>query len=295
MKKNLLLVLLIAISFGIKAQTDSIPNGGFENWQNSGSYDDPISWYTLNFLVDVGFDTTAFRTTDAHTGMYAVKLVSQTSSFQDIPGLLTSGPMVSSMGAVDLNKLKYKFTSRPQKIKFWYKSFPVAGDTCSMFMALLRWNQAFQRNDTIAFAGLRSSQTVSSYTLAELTFNYRLPMPPDSAAILFSSSSNGFAPKPGSTFFIDDLSLVYDFTGINPLSETLHPDIYPNPANDEIFITLDKHYTLTLYDHIGKKVFEAPVQTSHYKLNVSELKSGSYYLGIQADDKAPSFHKVIIH
>jgi hypothetical protein len=292
MIKKLTPLLLMLISLSSYAQ-DTLRNARLENWVLKTTYTDPDAWFTLNYLTDFGFDTTVFKTTDAHSGNYAAMLKTGGGFTNDIPGLLTSGPVVDAQGNPTFNKMKFKFTSRPQKINFWYKSMPVSGDTCTMFMALLKWNALFQRDDTVAMISFNSSQTINTYTLADLSFVYRLPVNPDSAAILFSSSIDGFNPKYGSTFYVDDISLIYNSTGFDAFAENENTfTVYPNPSKGNIRISGDEsRFTYKVYDALGKEIL---AQSDVYEHSDITLMPGIYYIKVNAVNGKNTYHKIVI-
>ncbi len=48
--KQLLFVIGLAaiIALNTSAQNDTIPNGGFDNWQSAGTGEDPVDWGSRN-------------------------------------------------------------------------------------------------------------------------------------------------------------------------------------------------------------------------------------------------------
>ena len=77
MKKQVLFIAFAGALSTLNAQ--SFPNGGFENWTNQGTYEDPQYWTGMNMLTLFGAEETAIKSTQAHSGTYALKLVTSIS------------------------------------------------------------------------------------------------------------------------------------------------------------------------------------------------------------------------
>ncbi len=83
----------------------------------------------------------------------------------------------------------------------------------------------------------------------------------------------------------------YDLVHGNPAAvetiETLQAQVYPNPANDFIFIThSDQLREITLYDLSGKELLRKTISGNESELNVSSLNAGVYLLTFAADNKS---------
>lgn len=291
MRKRFLLALLAGGCFSLSAQNDTISNGGFETWDTL-NYVQPRGWYTLNDLQAFGYPATAELTTDAHSGKYAIKLESKTSASGDLNGVIASGPLLTQSGTPDLNKLKYKFTSQPQKLRFYYKASPMTGDSCAIVMFLTKWNASSHQADTVARAGAKFGQTQHTYTLYEATFNYLLPMQPDSAIILAASSMDGFNPVVGSVFYLDDVSLVYANSGIADVVSPTSLHVYPNPVNDRLYLDAKGDVNVIVYDVTGHKVQDATLRPGD-ALPVENCREGVYHL-LWNDGTRRGYDKIVV-
>ncbi|WP_221932251.1 T9SS type A sorting domain-containing protein [Flavobacterium zepuense] len=65
-------------------------------------------------------------------------------------------------------------------------------------------------------------------------------------------------------------------------------DIYPNPANNEVFISIPeamsiKDVKVTVYDLNGRIVLEQPVTGTHQRINIATLESGVYLFNITSN------------
>lgn len=295
MKKLLLsIVTLLALNVWVQAQ-QQLANGGFESWDTIGDYTQPGSWYSLNPLVQFGFDPCTLITSDAHSGDYAVLLESKTSQSSDFPGLICTGPILDAMMNPDFEHLKIAFASKPDRVRFYYKSFPKPHDTCIFAMVLTRWNISLQKTDTIAMASKMMYDSVGVYTLADLALNYRSPLPPDSAAVIVSSSRDGFNPVPGSRMQIDDIELVYTSTGINE-ADKLNLGIYPNPARNIVIVDPGQYSKITVdvYDQSGRSISQSLVSLTDRSIDVSALQNGIYLMVLHTENGAKQHSKLII-
>jgi hypothetical protein len=294
--RYLLMLLLGVVTIMLHAQTDTIANGGFEKWDTTGSYSQPHKWYTLNSLTNLGYPPTTTITDDAHSGSYAVVLENKTGPFSDLPGILVTGNILKPNNDIDFSAGKYPFTSKPISVRFYYKVFPSMDDTCAMLMVLTKWNQAFNTADTVAVARMNFTKNVTSYTQADVQFEYLLPFAPDSAFCLFSSSTNAYNPVVGSTFYLDDLELNYTITGLDDLHTTFVSTLYPNPSSHTLNIELAKagKTLFSLFDLNGKQVDEQIIYQQKNAIDISRFKDGIYIVILKDENNLQSHHKISI-
>jgi|DewCreStandDraft_4_1066084.scaffolds.fasta_scaffold67684_2 hypothetical protein len=196
-------------------------NKGMEYWkkttQNNITYYEPSGlWATLNPLSKLNGPVTVSRTTDKHTGNYAVKLESKTwgadtnSQGLLIPGLLTIGSFVNVHPWVIQGK---PFNSKPQSLEGYFKYTSVENDSAIIYAKLSRYNFQLNKQDTIAEAKFIVKNTVTSYQQFNAQFVYYIQnINPDTLSMVFVSSGGGqnFQGKAGSTLYIDDIRFVYN-------------------------------------------------------------------------------------
>lgn len=283
MKKIILFFALTSIStISLIAQQDSLKNGSFEKWSViSGAYEDPDFFYSLNFLVQFGFDETTLKSTDAHSGSFAAKLVSKSSSFGAIPGLLCSNFMFDQNGNPVFEKNLIPFNSRPIALEFYFKYFPQVGDSALSQIVLTKWNSTLSKRDTIGLANWAFADSVNSYTKAWLKFNYLSTEIPDSMGFIFVSSFDGFNPIVGSILFLDDLQFTYNGVGLNEITDQEKIIVYPNPAKDFIqIINSNENSILRIYDLTGKLCVEQKRINEQTKFKLENLNEGIYFVVI---------------
>ena len=189
------------------------------------------------------------------------------------------------------------FTSRPKRLQFYYKSFPKKNDTCALYLGLTKWNNINRTSDTIAFASMKFSDSIGTYTLADIAFTYKNNQNPDSMFVIITSSIDGFNPSEGSVFLIDDISLVYNNTGIENIIKS-NLSIYPNPAKDILrldFAEKTKGH-IRLQNLLGETLKIANIDATKMLMDVSEIAEGLYIINIlEETGKSQSFKIYVQH
>lgn len=294
--KRIFTITMMLLVTGLANAQQQIINGGFEYWDTLGDYTQPTNWYSINPLVAFGFEPSTTITADAHSGNFAVQLESLSNPFSDISGVLCSGPVLSPSLEPDFTQMKVGFTDVPEKLEFYYKSFPMEGDTSVLSMCMTRWNANTQSADTIAVATKMFYDSIGVYTLASLEFDYFSSLQPDSMFIIASSSVDGFNPTVGSRLILDDLVLIYEPTGIEKIQPVINALIYPNPAQDQLTVKMQQPQvgTVYLYDLLGNLVHRQIVDGNEVSVTTSNMKDGLYILMVQAANGAKQTYKVII-
>ncbi len=208
MKKAITLILLFAI-YSTSLCAQATPNASFESWTTQGffSYEEANSWDSPNHETNVVGTFVCIKTTDKHTGTYAMKLVSKTiAGMQDAPGVVTTGILPTSNGGLITGGQAY--TLRPDSIVGWYKFSPgAAGDNG---LAEFRLMGAGGDNDSVAVATFKTpTSAVSSYTRFSKALSYYSLGAVVNSRWLLVSTKNGDAPVINSTIFVDDLDLIF--------------------------------------------------------------------------------------
>lgn len=72
--------------------------------------------------------------------------------------------------------------------------------------------------------------------------------------------------------------------GVNEIRNAKNISIYPNPTSDKINIETDfDHFDVSVYDVLGKLVFEKKINTSDTNFNIDEFAKGVYTIKLQSD------------
>jgi hypothetical protein len=299
MRKHVPAILIIAcIAFcsisaplTLSAQNPT-PNAGFEEWTEVdffGNFFIPNSWDNLDSATALLGILTCQRTTDAHSGSYAVKLVTYAIvTFNDtVNGIVTTGNLIITPPYGIEGGIPY--TERPDSISCWVKYQPVGGDSTMIQFSLLEAS-----GDTVGMAILRIGATVSNYTRFSAPVNYYSAATP-SLSRWMMSSSNGYKAIPGSTLYIDDLSLLFT-TGVEEVQNASGMQIVNSLVTDQILLTNPKNYfgQFRLYDAMGSLQLSYPVTHSTEQYHLPRLANGMYYCAVVGDDGAMLLQKKIV-
>ncbi len=298
--KKVIITLIASVTAVGFAMAQNPANAGFENWTSSGTFEDPDNWGTLNFASAfvMGFPITAEKTTDVHGGTYALKLTTQPSTedlssfgfpYDTVPGMLLSGNLGTS-------NFGFPFTQRPSAVNFWYKYTSVDGDSAGFLFNLTRWDSGTNTQVTVGQGLASINATVGTYTLGDLTINYLDNGNPDTVTIIAFSSFNALSllgnqipthpPIPGSTLFLDDISVLTTAVDENEAGK-FDFKMFPNPVSNELSIICNGHQfvnnpvSVEFYDMTGRRVQSFNVTQMISKADVSGLASGMYIYSVK--------------
>ncbi len=232
------IITSIFIFISISSFGQQMENGGFENWDNpsSGMEDKPTGWNTVNTALGILASTigqTCFKSTDARSGSYCIKLVTINPPVfppnnPDINGVAATGDIqtTSPYGVTG----GVSFAEKPDSLVGYYKYSQSGSDRGTVEMVLKNGTE-----DTIAHARfVTPSSSVSQYTRFSVPFEYRNSNTPSKAVNLISSS-DGFNAVVGSQIWIDDLALIYN-TIINAVAEIIETRVEVYYAANKLFI-----------------------------------------------------------
>lgn len=278
-----------------------LTNGGLETWIDQTTYEEPQGWGTLNIYSSIvsGFPVTVEKTTDKHSGTYAAKLTTVVSPTplapnfptDSVPGLLFGNDVLGQGG-----KFGIPYTDRPDTVSFWYKYLPAGVDSG---VVLIQLTKTVGNTKTIVGQATGFfNVAIPTYTQQNIGMFYPNANTdtPDTLSIIFASSgyalkllSPTFAsiplalPKPGSTLFLDDFSLLFNATGLNENNgKKVSINLYPNPANNELTIACtghqfgDRTLDLDFFDMTGRKVSTTKLGSAIERIDVSTMASGVY-------------------
>jgi len=278
--------------------------GDMESWRDVhvqyaplAAVTSPQGWYSTDSLIfmanyffpTANFKRQVFKTTDAHSGLYAAKLVTMyEDTFGMEPALLTNGMPVADSLAADPATLVggthfYGGTAVSQRldsISAWIKYLPNGADTAKISIVAVLAGQAANGTDSVIGSGkLLIAQTYNTYTQVAVQIQYvNTTVVPDLMYIFITSSHK--APKDSSTLFVDDIEM--ETTGINNIiQERDAAMVYPNPSRGVIHISssvpdIDK---LVLYNACGEKVYDTILEKG-YTVNASSLDNGIYFYNL---------------
>jgi hypothetical protein len=197
MNKRLLLLSISALSAaGLFAQ--SVPNGGFENW-NANSFEDLTYYQTSNFQnIMRGLPVNVEKVADPQQGSWAIKLTTVNMGPDTSFGFIINGDPNTMAGGIAYNQ-------HPVTLTGYYKSDIAPGDTGFILVVFKQGGMPLSI-DLATFTGTHTSYTPFTVTLTIPTLST-----PDTV-LIGAASSNAFSSNgiPGSMLQLDNLS----FTGV---------------------------------------------------------------------------------
>jgi hypothetical protein len=287
MKKILLLIGGLSLFLSsIKAQ---IPNGGFENWDTTNlfiyKHIYPIGWMSNNlYWQSVNKQNAVVPSTDAHSGNYSMKMTVLNDTSEYKQGA-SCGTFEGDLLMGEANG-KFAINSKPAGIEFWHKFTSPKKESFLLFVNL------YNGENQVGSAMIYSEENSTSWSKLASVIDYSSNETPDSASI---SIMVGFSDTPtvGTVFKIDDLSFTTT-TAINEVSIENGLNVYPNPSQGEINITLNdapsKDLLLSLKDISGRtiKTFsneELVFSQNEIKLKINSYEPGIYLLEMKSNTK----------
>ena len=305
MMKSLHIIFALLIINGTLSQ--QLENSGFEQWENVGTgEEEPLSWSSTKTSDNNSLNGLApqviSRSTDAHTGAYAAKLVNKNVPFVNIVanGILTNGIIHTTTNPqdsyvyTDVNSSDHSqpFTSYPDSMVGWYKYTPQVNDVGNI-QVLLHGSYGQLPVDAstsiIALAEFDFSAN-SNWTRFSTPFIY-YPTVNNPAYILCNiSAGDSTQAVANSELKIDDLELIYNTTKIAVESSNLVNVTY---LNDHLqFSNVVNEINYATYNLQGKLMDFGKID--RYNRNVrTTLESGIYIISVQSKDHHQSI-KILV-
>jgi len=124
---------------------------------------------------------------------------------------------------------------------------------------------------------------------------------PVAANVMFPISatltSNMGNPVTATTWYTTDQCYgpIYSpFVSLEELS-SIQTNIYPNPVNDILNISILSAGTIKIMDLYGRELIYKNVPSGNSKINTCGLRNGTYSLSISSDQKTKSFKLIVLH
>lgn len=305
MMKSLHIIFALLIINGTLSQ--QLENSGFEQWENVGTgEEEPLSWSSTKTSDNSSLNGLApqviSRSTDAHTGTYAAKLVNKNVPFVNIVanGILTNGIVHTTTNPqdsyvyTDVNSSDHSqpFTSFPDSIVGWYKYAPQGNDVGNI-QVLLHGSYGQLPVDAstsiIALAEFDFSAN-SNWTRFSTPFIYYPTINNPSYILCNISAGDSTQAVANSELKIDDLELIYNTTKIPDESTN---SINVTYLNDHLqFSNVVNEINYAIYNLQGQLMNIGKIDK--YNRNVSiTLESGIYFIFIQSKDHHQSI-KILV-
>lgn len=244
----------LALAIQSKAQ---LTIGNMEQWRtyNSAftSLEAPQGWYGLDSTAALFALTNGkkqvIKSTDAHAGTYAAKLLSHAYGGQigTLPGIMSNAKI-----SINITDFSYTLsgglpvTQRVTEARAWIKYMPKStADSGTILAAAVLQGRGVNGTDSIVGAGSFVTGPVGSYTQVSVPITYiNGTVVPDHFQIGFASNyQRGGADS--SQMLVDDVVLV----GVTGITQALFNNkvvsCYPNPASNVLYLHTDELQPLT--------------------------------------------------
>jgi hypothetical protein len=257
-------------------------NGSFENWDAHSRYS-PVIWTTAGDSV--------VRTTDAHSGTYALELNTiNYNSTQFGPSYLSNGYFPPNQGPVGGRP----YSLMNDTLCGWYKFIPTGTDSATVYIGCTQ-------NGNQVGGGIAGLPPASSYTFFSVPIANGLT--PDTMLLIIASSFvSTNANDVGSVLKVDDLYLKSSPAAIAEIhwNDFGLVKLYPNPSSGDCWIEFDNRNTenvmLIISDELGRTVSEETISgigNHREHIDTSVLNTGVYTVTLLQDGKKVS-RKLIV-
>ncbi|MCF8371350.1 MAG: T9SS type A sorting domain-containing protein [Bacteroidales bacterium] len=306
-------LLILTLVFSVNLHGQQVINGGIEQWDTTYTPFYPVSWMTTAFAASVPEDPiplTAWRTSNSHSGNYAVKLEADDGPFTSA---ITMGYLAYGSPGYPYYTFGIPYNQRPGELNFYYKFNRMGLDTGFVYVKLHTLDNTGHVEQIVGEGNVSIINDTNTYTPMTIPIYYFVPDTPNIIQIVFATSKAlaetgnlirafpGNGVTVGTTLWIDDVSLSggtlgkFEFTEINPCN------ISPNPFHDFATILFDnpknEKTTLTVFDYQGKlvKTIRSNNPASNQQIiKRTGLANGFYFFQLATDKQLISTGKFII-
>lgn len=248
------------------AATWTPPNNSFETW-DAVNREEADDWYSSNLFYSE--DTTVFKTSDSYSNTYAAKITTVLGNYNDtLEGYLSNGPAINGGWFTGV-----PYTAVPASMDLYYKFLPSGVDSGQIYIELM------EGTNVIGGGFTQVKNTVASYTLLSVPVTQYSPGTVDTMRITFNSGRN-----PGSTLFIDAVSLNGGTVSTNEITLENSLKHYPNPLVNELTVTFNagksSNGTIEVFDVNGRLVMSKNLNiitgANKQTINTEGLTQGVY-------------------
>jgi hypothetical protein len=272
-----------------------IPNNGFENWTNMGTYSNPDGWGNNNNTTALAGVFTVTKGTPGNPGTGYLKLTSKTIGISLVNGIAVSGVFDSITQSA---KSGFPFNQRPAQFTGKWQHMIYGSSQGSITVLLTRWDVTTGSRINVGIATHTLVGMAMSWANFIIPINYNDGSNPDTCIITLKASGNN--PTNNDYLWVDDLAFTGTVVGIdddNTLGKNLI--LYPNPTKEEIHFTLiqSQHISFELIEISGKIVltenYGLARENEPINIPLTNIKAGNYILRI-IGEKETVIRKIII-
>jgi hypothetical protein len=276
-------------------------NGGFEETYLDDNFKPsilkPFYWlYGSPNSLDCGIPLCSI-TNESNNDDWALKLETILCGGAIYAGsVFTTFDFQNSLSLPDA--IAHTINDRPDQISFNYKYSPINNDTALVRALLFNYPEDvtfanpyyLSYIDTIAHLEYDIFGAANNYTQLTINFDYQSTDVPAYIMVSFFSDKKALAipptnyGNPGTTLWIDDVSLIYLPTSIHNLISSGDVTLFPNPVAEHFSIDLPGNTTInsvSILDFSGRVVNIQASKNGMYSLN--GLSTGMYFVQIETD------------
>jgi hypothetical protein len=300
----------VFVSASLFAQTQ-ITNAGFENWGNAspGISSEATNWYSNGSGSNLAKFASATMSKDAttkHSGTASVLV--QTISYagtavngSGTTGVVNAPSFTKSEGYIGTinystatDDRRMAFIGRPDSLVGWYLYTAGGSAEQAKVRAILHTGDYNDPETPVnsnhpdlsankigdALFVSTAGVNVANWTRFSVPFNYVNANTPAYIMVNFTSSNDQNTTTTGSKFWLDDIAVVYNSSGIS--TNTAKPNnINVFYADKNVYVNFttktDEQSTLSIYDLTGKLVSSQKIENNKSNsVNVSSLNTGLY-------------------
>ncbi len=293
------LLILLGTTFALNTAQAQVPNPSFEqhftatdilqHWGNEyihHAWTDSLgNWHQDSILY-----ASIASSTDAHSGTYAMQLQ---NAYNYTQSRMEIGKAACSTDSFFSSYVPSFLSYAPQKVSFWYKYFPVSGDTARVHIVV----QDPELTDSSMMVGLVIADTFMTFTAAQITYQFaEVPLRythtyssnQKQVTITFTTGSEAYAHT-GTRMLIDDMQTTRTTSVASIHSgDNFKPALFPNPASDLLTVcagaqSLIKHFRAC--DLSGKTVFETTLNgAATFDVDTKNWSAGTYITHMTDND-----------
>lgn len=266
----------------IYASYSQIPNGGFEDWVTEGTYEEPVSWRSMNSASSILGVVTCEKGTPGNPGNYYLKLTSKNvMGLGVIQGIVISGSQNPDNEEEPFTGFAY--TQRPANFTGKWQHMIYGTSQGVIAVQLTKWDEVSQSRIYIASLEYVLTGMAMNWANFSLPLTYHSSDYPDTCTIFLTSS--GETPTINDYLYIDNLSFAGSVSGIEE-SDLNVMQVYPNPAKDQITIEhsfeIDGSSTLLITNILGEQLLTEPLISTSEKINIESLQNGIYFVTLKS-------------
>lgn len=280
MTKKIFTIATALMFIAMISKAQSIPNAGFETWDNMGAYSNPNEWGTMNNTTTLANVYTAEKATPGNPGSSYLKLTSKTTPLGVANGIAVSGKL-DSMTQQPVSGFAYNM--RPTSLDGKWQHMIFGSSQGSITVSFSKWNTSTMMRDVIGTGSKTLSGMAMSWANFSIPITFTSSNMPDSCIIVMKAS--GSTPTDQDYLWVDALNFVGAFpAGVNDINK-IENSIYPNPVSTTLNIKNNQQANeICIFDLTGKMVL-CSKEENLKSINVSELSIGNYTYQLFKDKK----------